>query len=167
MKRKIKKLKLYLFSGLFLVLVLGGAYARYRHNYSLDRRFFDGISFAMETGKGIESKSAEKPAEKSAEALTESEKIFQEIENVFGEFAGQAKRVACCENQGRPNCSFLDPQKKGPTNDWGVFQIHYPSHKVPIRFLKNFRINIAIAKQLFDEQGWSPWQPSYQCHHLR
>jgi len=66
-------------------------------------------------------------------------------------------KIAECENR------TLDPTKQGPTNDWGIFQIHYPSHKVPIKFLKNWKVNILIAKQLFDESGTNPWIASFNC----
>jgi len=163
MKAKRKKRNIYWTIGkiavlLFLVLVFLGWRARTNFNHSLDARFFDGVSYALSVRAITEPTPTPTPKQK-----TETQQIFEEIEKVFGENAGTAKRVACCENQGKPNCSYLDPKKKGPTDDWGAFQIHRPSHQVPVRFLVNWRINIAIAKQLFDEQGWKPWRASKKC----
>jgi len=160
-RRKKRKTKLGIFAlSLLLVLVFLGWYARVNFNHSLDSRFFDGISYALSVRAITEPTLFPTPTPKQK---TETQQIFEEIEKVFGENAQTAKRVACCENQGKPNCSYLDPKKKGPTDDWGIFQIHRPSHQVPVKFLVNWRINIAIAKQLFDEQGWNPWRASKKC----
>ena len=47
---------------------------------------------------------------------------------------------------------------------YGVFQIHYNSHKrrltargLGLAGLYDPRVNIAIALEIFQEQGWSPW----------
>jgi Transglycosylase SLT domain len=47
---------------------------------------------------------------------------------------------------------------------YGVFQIHYESHKrrlaargLGLEGLYDPKVNIEIALEIFREQGWSPW----------
>ena len=50
---------------------------------------------------------------------------------------------------------------------YGVFQIHYGSHKrrlaargLGLDGLYDPKVNIAIALEIFNEQGWRPWSTS-------
>ena len=159
MRRKRFWLRIKLFATALIILTACGWYARHDYEKRLDKRLYDGIIY------GLTAIEAHEPAPEIP--LTENEQIFQEIENLFGDEAANAKRVACCENQGKPVCSYLNPKAEGPTDDWGIFQIHRPSHKVPVKYLTNWQINLNIAKQLFDEQGWFPWRYSRHCHGVK
>ena len=89
------------------------------------------------------------------------------IKTVFGKDSDKAMRLLtdrkCHENMS------LDPEAvnrnwiKGETgkyssSDWGVFQINDKwqgfNHQ-SVKFLKNYKVNIEVAKQLFDESGGS------------
>lgn len=87
---------------------------------------------------------------------SEEEQIKEFIDEVFGKDAELFKRIAECE-------SHYKTDARSSMDAWGVFQIHYPAHKIPIKWLKNWKINVLIAKQLYDEQGLTPWEP-YSGH---
>lgn len=90
---------------------------------------------------------------------TERELVIAEIERVFGDDSAVMKRVAFCE-------SGYNPRAKNPKSSaTGVFQIMAGVHGVSPRFLTNPYINIAIAKQLYDNSGLEPWRASNNCHH--
>lgn len=72
----------------------------------------------------------------------------------------QALRVFRCESGLRP--AAVNDKNTNKTSDLGVAQIN-SVHKVPARFLKNPKVNIAVARQLYDEQGWTPWNSSKHC----
>ena len=46
--------------------------------------------------------------------------------------------------------------------DTGLAQINVV-HGIPKRWLVDYRINLAVAKKLFDEQGLQPWSASKHC----
>lgn len=71
----------------------------------------------------------------------------------------QAYAIFRCE-------SGLQEKAVGPTQDYGVAQIHLPSHrgKVPgetdsekIEWLFDYKNNLRLAKQIYDASGWYPW----------
>lgn len=88
--------------------------------------------------------------------LTETQQIIKEIERVFGKDAPTAIRVARCESGLKSNAV----NKK--TLDYGIFQIN-KVHAVNPKFLMDWRINIQIAKHLFEKSGWNPWNSSRRC----
>jgi hypothetical protein len=72
---------------------------------------------------------------------------------VFGTEADNALKVFKCESGLREKA--YNKNKNG-SSDSGVAQIN-SIHGVREKWLNNYRINILIAKQLYDEQGWNPW----------
>lgn len=82
----------------------------------------------------------------------------QIVRNVFGADSEDAIKVFMCEGLRSNKCN--DGLNKNGSFDCGVAQIN-SIHGVARRFLLNPEINIRIAKQLFDEQGWTPWTCKY------
>jgi hypothetical protein len=76
----------------------------------------------------------------------------------------EAIKVFRCESGLRENA--YNGKNKDKSNDSGVAQIN-SIHKVPARFLKSAEVNVAVARVLYDEQGWGPWYSSYKCHGLK
>lgn len=71
------------------------------------------------------------------------------IKQIFGNYSDKALAIANCE-------SNMNPTAIGDSGkSIGLFQIHTTWHKIEPRFLKNFKINTLVAKQLFDESGKS------------
>lgn len=71
----------------------------------------------------------------------------------------QARRVAQCE-------SGMNPSAKSPTNDHGLFQLNAPSHSSNFprvtgspfyNGVYNPYENAEYARNLYNQQGWSPW----------
>lgn len=92
--------------------------------------------------------------------------IEDEIRRVFGDKADEAIMVARCESKlGLYKCN--DGLNSNGSVDCGVFQIN-SIHGVSRKWLDNYKINIQIAKQLYDEHGnWSAWYSSRSCHGLQ
>jgi len=87
---------------------------------------------------------------------TERELVTAEITRVFGASSVMHK-VAFCE-------SGLNPRAKNKNSSaTGIFQIMASVHGVSPRFLTDYKVNIAIAKKLYDEQGTNPWNASINC----
>lgn len=92
-----------------------------------------------------------KPTPKPIQAL-----VREEIVRVFGENSIMLK-VAQCE-------SGFNPMAKNKTSSaTGVFQIMSSVHGISPRFLTDYKVNTAIAKKLYDEQGTTPWNASINC----
>lgn len=74
--------------------------------------------------------------------------------------------VARCESGLR---HYLDDGGviQGPTNDFGLFQIHKPSHEKKLKELgldeKKLEDNIKFARYLYDHGGLSHWRASKHC----
>lgn len=66
----------------------------------------------------------------------------------------EAMMVAKCES-GLKAEAYNDKNTNG-SKDSGVFQIN-SVHAINPRFLKDFKVNIMVARKLYDEQGWNPW----------
>jgi hypothetical protein len=82
------------------------------------------------------------------------------IKAAFGKDGDDAVKVAFCE-------SSLNPEAKNKRSSArGLFQIMASVHGVREKWLLNEDVNIQVAKQLFDEQGWNPWLASNNCHGL-
>jgi len=91
------------------------------------------------------------------------ELVIAEIREVFGKDAEGMLKVAKCESGIRAKA--INNKNKNGSNDSGVFQIN-SVHGIPQRYLLNSSINIRVAKQLFDAQGYEPWRSSNSCHHI-
>lgn len=91
---------------------------------------------------------------KTVYAGEKDDDIVGYIRQVFGEkYADQAIKVAYCESR-------LNPKARGDGgNSIGTFQINIRWHKIMPKFLLNPKINILVAKQLFDENHskWNLW----------
>lgn len=83
------------------------------------------------------------------------ERIIQEIHNVFPD-APIMERVAWCESR-------LKADAIGPTEDYGIFQLHDPSHDLSDVDVFDPAENIAFARKLYDESGLQPWSASKPC----
>ena len=81
-------------------------------------------------------------------------KVIAYIEEVFGEDAEQAKRIAYLESGYR--CDAIGDRNLNPSS-YGVFQIRAFSSRPPISELLDCKRNIEIAHDLFHEQGWKIW----------
>ena len=75
------------------------------------------------------------------------------IREVFGEDSDRAIQIAKCESGLR---SDAWNENTNGSVDVGLFQIN-SVHGVRAKWLLNPDINIQVAKQLFDEQGFNPW----------
>ena len=82
------------------------------------------------------------------------EEIKQKICKVFGSQCSNALIIAEKESGFRANAI-------SKTNDYGVFQLNcrWQSRRVGgnCNLFLDVDTNIKIAKQIYDEQGWSPW----------
>lgn len=83
---------------------------------------------------------------------------------MFPEDATRAIAVANCE-------SGLNQDAVGPTQDYGLFQIHLPSHQqralqLGLDVVNSIEDNIAFARLLYDEQNWNPWVCAWSDDHL-
>lgn len=66
----------------------------------------------------------------------------------------QALRIARCESGHRENAENL--ANKNKSRDDGIFQIN-SIHGINPRFLKDARVNIAVAREIYDDRGWAAW----------
>lgn len=85
------------------------------------------------------------------------ETVEQKIRATFKEDPETAVKVAKCE-------SGLRPDAKNPNSSArGVFQIMQSWHRINEKWLLNEDVNIQVAYQLWQEQGWTPWEASRNC----
>lgn len=86
------------------------------------------------------------------------------IKYVFGNDApkafmllkGDGSKDACAENRTlNPDALNDNTSWGGKGKDWGVFQINDKWQGVQSKFLLNYKVNIQIAHQLFEENGKS------------
>jgi hypothetical protein len=99
----------------------------------------------------------EKEVEKVVEVPRLPKTVEEEIRGVFGKDAPTALRVAKCESGYNPKA------KNGTSSARGVFQVMQSWHQINEKWLYNPGINIRVAYQLFQEQGWGPWEASRHC----
>lgn len=91
------------------------------------------------------------------------ETVEDYIKYVFEEDADKAFLLlkgrgdgTCAENRYLdPNALNDNTEWGGRGKDWGVFQINDSWQKVQSKFLLNYKVNIEIAHQLFEENGKS------------
>ena len=96
--------------------------------------------------------------------------IDEMIENTFPEKAELMSRVSFCES-GKKQFYENNEPVIGPTDDWGLFQIHRPTwHKkakeMGLDYKNSTRDNIKMARYIYDTQGISAWQPSRHCWNM-
>lgn len=80
------------------------------------------------------------------------------VRETFPEDPNTAVRIAWCESRFDPAAGFPN----GPS--LGVMQIHWASHSGRVAAmgytradLANPFVNLAVARSIFDESGWYPW----------
>lgn len=88
-------------------------------------------------------------------AETQEERIIRKIEEAFPEEPRMVK-VAWCESR-------YNPRAIGPTQDFGLFQLHNPSHDLSGIDVFDVDDNIAFARKLYDQYGLKPWRASADC----
>lgn len=82
----------------------------------------------------------------------EHELIVNEIYNVFGKDAPKAFKLLNCENKRlNPNAINDNTVWGGVGRDYSIFQINDTWQRVQPKFLLNWRVNILVAKQIYDE----------------
>lgn len=88
------------------------------------------------------------------DSVSEHDQIKNYISQVFGGQSDKAFTLLSCENKSlNPNAVNDNTTWGGVGQDIGVFQINNTWQKTQDKFLLNWKINIEIAKQLFDENG--------------
>ena len=91
--------------------------------------------------------------------------IEQEIYDVFGDDWIEALAIFKCESKLKADA--VSPKNNNGTYDVGIPQIN-TVHGIKAKWLKNYKIAILVAKQIFDEQGgWSAWYSSFSCHGIK
>lgn len=86
----------------------------------------------------------------------QQKEIADYIRQVFGKDADLAFRVLSCENSAlRPDAVNTAGNSPEGSRDIGVFQINEYWQRTQGKFLFNWRINVEIAHQLFEENGKS------------
>lgn len=85
--------------------------------------------------------------ELTIQPATKKEQISAYIKKVFGKDSDKAFKLLKCENPS------LDPLAVSSTNDYGIFQINEYWQKTQSKFLKNWKVNIEIAHQLYVENN--------------
>lgn len=89
-----------------------------------------------------------------AKTYTEHAEIISYIEKVFGKDAGKAIQVFTCESGLNPRAYNDNTSWGGVGHDYGVAQLndHYQG-VTNVSFLYDYKINILMAKQIFDRWG--------------
>jgi hypothetical protein len=86
----------------------------------------------------------------------ETEAIREEIRNTFGEHADKAFKVLSCENASlNPKAVNTAGNSPEGSRDMGIFQINEYWQGVHAKFLLNWKTNIRLAYQIFEENGYS------------
>ena len=95
--------------------------------------------------------------------VTQRDQIIDYIYQVFGDQADNAFKVLACENHG------LNPNAQGHNTDGsvdtGIFQVN-SIHGVPASYLKNWRVNVDVAYQIYKGSGWGAWSCATIYHSL-
>ena len=74
---------------------------------------------------------------------------------LFGPAWPTFKRIIKCE-------SGWQTGVVSKTNDTGLTQISW-IHGISQKWLKNWRVNLTVANELYKSQGLNPWKVSYSC----
>lgn len=82
--------------------------------------------------------------------------INAEIKEVFGSHYPKAMKVLSCENAHlRPDAVNTAGNTPAGSRDMGVFQINEYWQGVHAKFLLNYKTNIRIAYQIYEDSGYS------------
>lgn len=97
--------------------------------------------------------------------IPNKERVFKEVDRLFGSHAVEAKKVISCENASTaPERINLN---KDNTADFGPFQINLiHAKRFGTKFMVDSVENVRVAYQIFQEQKWRPWYSSNSCHRL-
>ena len=86
----------------------------------------------------------------------QQKEIADYIREVFGKDADLAFQVLSCENSAlRPDAVNTAGNSPAGSRDIGIFQINEYWQRTQGKFLFNWKVNIEIAHQLFEENGKS------------
>jgi hypothetical protein len=86
----------------------------------------------------------------------EQQEIVAYVREVFGPDTDRALRLLACENaQLNPRAVNAIGNTPAGSRDLGLFQINEYWQQTEARFLLNWKLNVLLAKQLFDESGGS------------
>lgn len=87
---------------------------------------------------------------------TEQQQIMAYIDEIFAEDADKAYQILGCENAAlNPDAVNTAGNSPAGSRDIGVFQINEYWQKTQGKFLFNWKINVEIAHQLYEENGKS------------
>lgn len=99
---------------------------------------------------------------------TQRELVESRLMEVFG--TEEAYKVAFCESGGLQFTNGTTTRGKIDPDDTGVMQINKRYHLAKAielgLDLETAEGNIAYAKWLYDQEGWTPWKWSRPCHGL-
>lgn len=127
-------------------LFLGGKYVQNNNT---------GVDLLSPLPLEVEQVSAEEPEiKKEVVTLSQEEEIKNYIDEVFGEDAEIAHKVAYCESGNNP-LAYFDGNSNG-TIDTGYFQIN-SVHGYSVNYLMDWKNNVDVAKEVFDDGGWNQW----------
>jgi hypothetical protein len=90
------------------------------------------------------------------------EQIRDYIIQVFGKdapvFLNILQNPKCSENRGLRPAVINDNRSWGGIGvDVGIGQVNAQIHGIAVKWLKNWKVNILISKQIWDESGSSAW----------
>lgn len=124
--------------------------------------FILGMKWQSKTNQ-IESLSVQLAQAKENVVYIEPTTVEEYIKYVFEE--DTSKAILLLQGKGEGTCAenrYLNPSALndntawgGKGKDWGVFQINDSWQGVQGKFLLNYKVNIQIAHQLFEESGKS------------
>lgn len=97
----------------------------------------------------------------SSVALSLEDRVVSYIREVFGKHGDAAVRVARCESDGFDE-DVVQGRRLGGVGEVGVFQIRPELHgwrveQVGGGSLADWRVNVRVAHDLWEDQGWGPW----------
>lgn len=102
-----------------------------------------------------------------AGATTEHQQIINYINEVFGKDAPKAFKLLteCGENKALNPLAVNWNNDQYNSQDFGVFQINNHWQGVSGRFLKNWKVNIEVAHQIYTESGnnFHLWTGGRKC----
>ena len=128
-------------------------------------RMFKLLEVKSIEAKELSAKSLRLETENAELKIPVKEKVLREVDRLFGNRAGEAKKIISCENSSATS-SRVNLNKNG-TADFGPFQINSIHAK---RFGTKFMVdpieNVRVAYKIYQEQNWRPWFSSNNCHKL-
>jgi len=154
-RTKIKLIKLFTPIFIFLAIIGGGVYEKHLNDTKL------AYCASLATGHRTLLSSFNQPVQaKEAEEKTEAEKIEEFGLLLFGEEDWKLmRRIIKCE-------SGWNTKAVSHTGDTGLTQINWV-HGIRQDWLKNWRVNLVVAHELWEAQGATPWRSSYPCHKIK